>query len=95
MPSMSSEHGYHPIPIPSPMVSLGYCRQLVTHSLPTDATGDTIVRVIGELVVVVSVVVVGWRVVLVLKDGKDGSSESFLWQSFDYPCDTLLPGMKL
>ncbi|XP_010247747.1 PREDICTED: G-type lectin S-receptor-like serine/threonine-protein kinase At4g27290 isoform X2 [Nelumbo nucifera] len=32
---------------------------------------------------------------LVLKDGKDGSSESFLWQSFDYPCDTLLPGMKL
>ncbi|KEH19640.1 S-locus lectin kinase family protein [Medicago truncatula] len=28
---------------------------------------------------------------LVLKNGKD----YILWQSFDYPCDTLLPGMKL
>ncbi|KAJ7968429.1 G-type lectin S-receptor-like serine/threonine-protein kinase [Quillaja saponaria] len=30
----------------------------------------------------------------VLKNG-DGNSEDYLWQSFDYPCDTLLPGMKL
>jgi hypothetical protein len=28
---------------------------------------------------------------LVVKDG----NENFLWQSFDYPCDTLLPEMKL
>ncbi|GMN24926.1 hypothetical protein TIFTF001_045901, partial [Ficus carica] len=34
---------------------------------------------------------------LVLKDENNGSSsqESYLWQSFDYPSDTLLPGMKL
>ncbi|KAI8010644.1 G-type lectin S-receptor-like serine/threonine-protein kinase SD1-1, partial [Camellia lanceoleosa] len=31
---------------------------------------------------------------LVVKDAND-KSEHFLWQSFDYPCDTLLPGMKL
>ncbi|CAL5335817.1 unnamed protein product [Camellia sinensis] len=31
---------------------------------------------------------------LVLKDAND-KSEHFLWQSFDYPCDTHLPGMKL
>lgn len=30
---------------------------------------------------------------LVVKDIND-NSENFLWQSFDYPCDTLLPGMK-
>ncbi|CAL5390593.1 unnamed protein product [Camellia sinensis] len=31
---------------------------------------------------------------LVVKDAND-TSEHFLWQSFDYPCNTLLPGMKL
>ena len=29
---------------------------------------------------------------LVVKDGKDNS---FIWQSFEYPCDTFLPGMKM
>ncbi|KAL6313977.1 hypothetical protein AAG906_011708 [Vitis piasezkii] len=32
---------------------------------------------------------------LVMRNGNDGYPENFLWQSFDYPCDTLLPGMKL
>ncbi|KAH6796519.1 S-locus lectin protein kinase family protein [Perilla frutescens var. hirtella] len=32
---------------------------------------------------------------LVLRDKKDGSTDVYLWQSFDYPSDTLLPGMKL
>ncbi|MQM18571.1 hypothetical protein Taro_051567 [Colocasia esculenta] len=32
---------------------------------------------------------------LVLKEENDGEDGSFLWQSFDYPTDTLLPGMKL
>ncbi|TYI42239.1 hypothetical protein ES332_A01G084100v1 [Gossypium tomentosum] len=32
---------------------------------------------------------------LVVKDGNDSGSANLLWQSFDYPCDTLLPGMKL
>ncbi|KAJ1383776.1 putative serine/threonine-protein kinase [Sesbania bispinosa] len=31
---------------------------------------------------------------LVVRDGND-SEGNFIWQSFDYPCDTLLPGMKL
>ncbi|CAL2253398.1 unnamed protein product [Prunus armeniaca] len=32
---------------------------------------------------------------LVLKDGNETNPDKFLWQSFDYPCDTLLPEMKL
>ncbi|XP_008226742.2 PREDICTED: uncharacterized protein LOC103326305 [Prunus mume] len=32
---------------------------------------------------------------LVVRDAKDGISGPYLWQSFDYPSDTLLPGMKL
>ncbi|GKV51526.1 hypothetical protein SLEP1_g58171 [Rubroshorea leprosula] len=32
---------------------------------------------------------------LVLKDRIDGKSEILFWQSFDYPTDTLLAGMKL
>lgn len=33
---------------------------------------------------------------LVVKNGQDIINEDkFLWQSFDYPCDTLLPGMKI
>lgn len=32
---------------------------------------------------------------LVLRDQNVDTPENFLWQSFDYPCDTLLPGMKL
>ncbi|KAK3023714.1 hypothetical protein RJ639_042724 [Escallonia herrerae] len=32
---------------------------------------------------------------LVLKGESGTKVENFLWQSFDHPCDTLLPGMKL
>ncbi|XP_070028388.1 G-type lectin S-receptor-like serine/threonine-protein kinase At4g27290 isoform X3 [Nicotiana sylvestris] len=32
---------------------------------------------------------------LIVRDANDTEPENFLWQSFDYPTDTLLPGMKL
>ncbi|KAK2987259.1 hypothetical protein RJ640_017562 [Escallonia rubra] len=32
---------------------------------------------------------------LVVRDGNNNSDKGYLWESFDYPCDTLLPGMKL
>lgn len=32
---------------------------------------------------------------LVVRDANDSKPENFLWQSFDYPSDTLLPGMKM
>ncbi|KAL2455062.1 Receptor-like serine/threonine-protein kinase SD1-8 [Forsythia ovata] len=32
---------------------------------------------------------------LVIKDGDNLSDGGFVWQSFDFPFDTLLPGMKL
>eukprot|EP00261_Vitis_vinifera_P031581 XP_019072824.1 PREDICTED: G-type lectin S-receptor-like serine/threonine-protein kinase At4g27290 isoform X4 [Vitis vinifera] len=32
---------------------------------------------------------------LVMKNGNDSDPENFLWQSFDHPSSTLLPGMKL
>ncbi|RVW68688.1 G-type lectin S-receptor-like serine/threonine-protein kinase [Vitis vinifera] len=32
---------------------------------------------------------------LVMRNGNDSDPENFLWQSFDYLGDTLLPGMKL
>ncbi|XWS19500.1 hypothetical protein CRYUN_Cryun31cG0021400 [Craigia yunnanensis] len=31
----------------------------------------------------------------VVKDAADDNDENYIWKSFDYPSDTLLPGMKL
>ncbi|KAL3821550.1 hypothetical protein ACJIZ3_007455 [Penstemon smallii] len=31
----------------------------------------------------------------VVKDANDDNSDNFIWESFNYPTDTLLPGMKL
>ncbi|XP_059279499.1 G-type lectin S-receptor-like serine/threonine-protein kinase At4g27290 [Lycium ferocissimum] len=32
---------------------------------------------------------------VVVRDANDTKPQNFLWQSFDYPTDTLLPGMKM
>ncbi|XVF70461.1 hypothetical protein PTKIN_Ptkin11bG0163500 [Pterospermum kingtungense] len=32
---------------------------------------------------------------LVVKERNDNNSENIFWESFDYPCDNFLPGMKL
>ncbi|EOY12712.1 Serine/threonine kinases,protein kinases,ATP binding,sugar binding,kinases,carbohydrate binding [Theobroma cacao] len=32
---------------------------------------------------------------LIVREENDSNPENLLWQSFDYPCDTLLQGMKL
>ncbi|XP_060199270.1 G-type lectin S-receptor-like serine/threonine-protein kinase At4g27290 [Lycium barbarum] len=32
---------------------------------------------------------------VVIRDANDTKPQNFLWQSFDYPTDTLLPGMKM
>ncbi|PIM99865.1 Non-specific serine/threonine protein kinase [Handroanthus impetiginosus] len=32
---------------------------------------------------------------LVIRDANDENPENYLWQSFDYPSDTALPGMKI
>ncbi|KAK8478671.1 hypothetical protein V6N11_048214 [Hibiscus sabdariffa] len=32
---------------------------------------------------------------LVVRDGNDSNPENYYWQSFDYPSDTMLPGMKI
>ncbi|KAL2496103.1 G-type lectin S-receptor-like serine/threonine-protein kinase [Forsythia ovata] len=32
---------------------------------------------------------------LVLVDKTNGTSDNYIWQSFDYPCDTRLPGMQM
>ncbi|KAK2408428.1 G-type lectin S-receptor serine/threonine-protein kinase [Trifolium repens] len=32
---------------------------------------------------------------LVIRNGKETNPKAYLWQSFDHPCDTILPGMKL
>ncbi|KAL8509998.1 hypothetical protein ACS0TY_016999 [Phlomoides rotata] len=32
---------------------------------------------------------------LVVKDANDDRTENFIWQSFDYPSDSLLPGMSM
>ncbi|XVF70460.1 hypothetical protein PTKIN_Ptkin11bG0163400 [Pterospermum kingtungense] len=32
---------------------------------------------------------------LIVRDRNDNNPQNFLWQSFDYPCDNFLPGMKI
>ncbi|GMJ05175.1 hypothetical protein like AT4G27290 [Hibiscus trionum] len=32
---------------------------------------------------------------LLVRDGNDSNPENYIWQSFDYPSDTMLPGMKI
>ncbi|KAJ8763606.1 hypothetical protein K2173_003078 [Erythroxylum novogranatense] len=32
---------------------------------------------------------------LIVREGNDSAAQNFLWQGFDYPCDTILPGLKI